>query len=64
MAARIREVVYEEGYPDELGRFMLARSDVIVRKAGEQVVEPLAATTTRQLEGVVAQMASVPNPRR
>ena len=64
MAARIREVVYEEGYPDELGRFMLARSDIIVRKAGEQVVEPLAATTTRELVGVVAQMASLPNPRR
>ncbi|MFA5860561.1 MAG: dCMP deaminase family protein [Candidatus Thermoplasmatota archaeon] len=64
MAARIKEVVYEEGYPDELGRFMLARSDIVVRKAGEQVVEPLGATTTHSLDGVVAQMASVPNPRR
>jgi deoxycytidylate deaminase len=64
MAARIREVVYEEGYPDELGRFMLARSEIVVRRAGEHVVEPLSATTTRELAGVVAQMASIPNPRR
>ena len=64
LAASIREVVYEEGYPDELGRFLLARADVVVRKAGEQVVEPLAASTTRDLVGVVAQMASLPNPRR
>lgn len=64
MAARIKEVVYDEGYPDELGRFMLARSDVVVRRFGEQVVEPLSATTTHHLEGVVGQLASVPNPKR
>ncbi|HEX2021305.1 MAG TPA: cytidine/deoxycytidylate deaminase family protein [Candidatus Thermoplasmatota archaeon] len=64
MAARIGEVVYDEGYPDELGRFMLARSGIAVRRFGATEPEPLAATTTRELVGVVAQMASVPNPRR
>jgi dCMP deaminase len=64
MAARVAEIVYDDGYPDELGRFMLARSNIIIRKAGDQVVEPLSASTTHHLEGVVAQMAAVPNPRR
>ena len=64
MAARISEVIYDEGYPDELGRFMLARSRIKVRKFGDAEPEPLAATTTRELTGVVAQMASIPNPRR
>lgn len=64
MAARIAEVVYDEGYPDELGRFMLARSSIVVRKAGEHVVAPLSESTTHDLTGVVAQMASLPNPRR
>ena len=64
MAARIAEVVYDEGYPDELGRFMLARSNVTVRKFGDPIPEDLARTTTQDLTGVVAQMASVPNPRR
>lgn len=64
MAARISEVIYDEGYPDELGRFMLARSSIVVRRFGEQVVEPLSATTTHHLTGVIAQMPSVPDPRR
>ena len=64
MAARISEVVYDEGYPDELGRFMLARSSIRVRRFGETEPEDLGRTTTHQLTGVVAQMASVPNPRR
>ena len=64
MAARIAEVVYDEGYPDELGRFMLARSNVVVRRHGEARSEPLERTTTFHLTGVVAQMAAVPNPRR
>jgi dCMP deaminase len=64
MAARISEVVYDEGYPDELGRFMLARSGVRVRRFGEAEPEDLKRTTTHDLTGVVAQMASVPNPRR
>src|SRR5688500_4720454 len=62
MAARIAEVVYDEGYPDELGRFMLARSRIAVRKFGEAEAEDLRRTTTHELTGVVAQMASVPNP--
>lgn len=64
MAARITEVVYDEGYPDELGRFMLARSNIHVRRFGDPTPEPLEKTTTRDLTGVIAQMASVPNPRR
>lgn len=64
MAARIAEVVYDEGYPDELGRFMLARSRIVIRRFGETDPEDLKRTTTHQLVGVVAQMASVPNPRR
>lgn len=64
MATRIAEVVYDEGYPDELGRFMLARSNIVVRRFGEPRAEPLDKTTTHHLTGVVAQMSSVPNPRR
>ena len=64
MAARISEVVYDEGYPDELGRFMLARSSITVRRFGDPIPEDLTRTTTHHLTGVVAQMASVPNPRR
>lgn len=64
MAARIKEVVYDEGYPDELGRFMLARSRIPVRRFGDKDPQPLSTTTTHDLTGVVAQMASVPNPRR
>ena len=64
MAARISEVVFDEGYPDELGRFMLARSSIVVRKFGDPLPEPLERTTTRELTGVIAQMASLPNPRR
>ena len=64
MAARISEVVYDEGYPDELGRFMLARSSILVRKFGDPAPEHLAKSTTHELTGVIAQMASVPNPRR
>lgn len=64
MNARIVEVVYEDGYPDELGRFMIARSRIRVRRYGAEKVEDLRADTTRELEGVVAAMASVPNPRK
>jgi len=64
MAARIAEVVYDEGYPDELGRFMLARSGIPVKRFGTDGHEDLAATTTHDLSGVIAQMPSLPNPRR
>lgn len=59
--SRIVEVIYEEGYPDELGRWLLARSGIPIRKFGE--VEPTNLMTSHELEGVVATMAGVPNPR-
>ena len=59
----VREIVYEEGYPDELGRWMLARSSVVVRRFGEGVPEDLRETSPDALESVVATMSMVPNPR-
>jgi dCMP deaminase len=38
--AGIREVVYDEGYPDPLGAWMLARSQLAVRRAGVEAPEP------------------------
>ncbi|MHB8584502.1 MAG: deoxycytidylate deaminase [Thermoplasmatota archaeon] len=60
----IQEVVYEEGYPDELGRWMLARSGMRVRRFGEAAPEDLAASAPEPLESVIALMPSLPNPRR
>ena len=37
---------------------------IVVRKFGDPVPEQIEKTTTRDLTGVIAQMASVPNPRR
>ena len=42
--AGIREVVYEEGYPDPLGAWMLGRSGLVVRRAGSAAPDPKDAT--------------------
>lgn len=59
----IVEVVYEEGYPDELGRWMLARSGIAVRRFGQVEPDDLVATSPEALESVVATMPILPNPR-
>ncbi|MHB8604744.1 MAG: deoxycytidylate deaminase [Thermoplasmatota archaeon] len=64
MNARIVEIVYEDGYPDELGRWMLARSPIVVRQFGHDAAEALDGNPDLAgVEGVVATMASLPNPR-
>jgi dCMP deaminase len=60
----IREVVYEEGYPDELGRWMLARSGLLVRRYGDSTAEDLTTSSPEPLESVIALMPSLPNPAR
>ncbi len=62
--ARIVEVVYEDGYPDELGRFLLARSTIRLREHASGRETRLADETAAHLEGVVATMAGLPDPRR
>jgi dCMP deaminase len=60
--ARVVEVVYDEGYPDELGRWMLARSSIKLRRFGDGQATKL--DTAHELEGVIATMAGVPNPKK
>lgn len=57
------EVVYEEGYPDELGRWMLARAGIAVRRFGQAERDDLAADSPDALESVVATMPILPNPK-
>jgi dCMP deaminase len=52
--AGIREVVYEEGYPDPLGAWMLAQSQLAVRRFGSAEPVPLPAGKT--LDALAAEM--------
>ncbi|HWG91735.1 MAG TPA: dCMP deaminase family protein [Candidatus Thermoplasmatota archaeon] len=61
MNAGVTEVIYEEGYPDELGRWMLANGRVTVRKHGTTTPDKLGAG--EPLESVVATMSIIPNPK-
>lgn len=56
------DVVYEEGYPDELGRWMLARSGIPVRRFGRAEPDDLAESSPADLNSVVALMPALPNP--
>ncbi|HVL48490.1 MAG TPA: dCMP deaminase family protein [Candidatus Thermoplasmatota archaeon] len=61
--ARIVEVVFEEGYPDELGRWMLAQAPALkLRRFGEKG-ETTIAGRGEPLESVIASMPIVPDPR-
>lgn len=46
--AGIREVVYDEGYPDPLGAWMLARSGLVARRFGAAAPDAKDATKTLQ----------------
>lgn len=63
MNARIVEIVYEDGYPDELGRWMLARSRILVRRFGEPAATDLGRTEYEGVDAVVASMPILPNPK-
>ena len=52
--AGIREVVYDEGYPDPLGAWMLARSTLVVRRYGEE--QPKARDTSKSLEQLAQEL--------
>jgi dCMP deaminase len=52
--AGIREVVYEEGYPDPLGAWMLARSTLLVRRHGAAAPDPKDSGKT--LEALAQEM--------
>lgn len=52
--AGIREVVYDEGYPDALGAWMLARSALLVRRFG--ATGPDAKDTSKSLEALAKEL--------
>jgi len=52
--AGLVEVVYEEGYPDPLGAWMLARSNLLVRRSGNAQPEP--KDTGKALEQLADEM--------
>ncbi len=62
--AYVSEVIYEEGYPDELGRWMLARAGIPVRRLGATEPDDLKATSPVALESVITLMPMLPNPKR
>jgi dCMP deaminase len=52
--AGIREVVYDEGYPDALGAWMLARSGLVARRIG--AAHPDKKDSSQSLEALAAQL--------